>query len=89
MNIQRLSLALPLLLLGACTTHEGTGTQASGQDAAQAPAGSAATEEPLLAPADAAIPTAEEAAAAAAKKIDDSNADAELEKLKQELQGGH
>ena len=48
----------------------------------------AAAEAPLL-PANAEpVPTADEAAAEANKAIDDANADAELEKLKDDLGGG-
>lgn len=77
MKIHRLTLVLSLAALGACTVKESSSPEAS------------APEETLLAPADAAIPTEEEAAAAAAKAIDEKNADAELEKLKQEIEGGH
>jgi hypothetical protein len=77
MKIQRLCLVLSLATLGACTTQEST-----------SPAAASGGDETLLEPADAAIPTEEEAAAAAAKKIDESNADAELESLKKELEGG-
>jgi len=89
MKIQRTTLMLPLALtlalFGACGVHVESSTTTS-SDTPQAAAGS---EEPLLAPADAAIPTEDEAAAAAKKTIDASNADAELEKLKKELEGGH
>jgi hypothetical protein len=77
MKTHRLSLVLSLAILGACTVQESSSPEASAQ------------EPTLLAPEDAAIPTEEESAAAAAKAIDDSNADAELEKLKKELEGGH
>jgi len=76
MKIQRLFLVLSLAALGACTVEQNSAPEASAQ------------EETLLEPGDAAIPTEEEAAAGAAKTIDESNADAELEKLEKELEGG-
>lgn len=91
MQIQRLFLVLSLAALGACTTKESS-TPAPTPAPAPAPAETAKTSMPsgtLLAPEDAAIPTEAEAADAAAKAIDGTNADAELEKLKQEIQGGH
>lgn len=80
MKIQRLFLVLPLAALGACMAKESS---------PPAQPNASAQEETLLAPEDAAIPTEEDAAAAAAKSIDEQNADAELEKLKQEIEGGH
>jgi hypothetical protein len=81
MKIHHLTLVVCLSALGACTAHENS--------APAAPAPAPAQESSLLAPADAAIPTEQEAADAAAKTIDEKNADAEFEKLKQEIQGGH
>ena len=83
MKIQHLTLVVGLFALGACTAHE------SSAPAAPAPAPAPSQESSLLAPADAAIPTEQAAADAAAKTIDEKNADAEFEKLKQEIQGGH
>lgn len=86
MKIKRTFLALTLAALGACSDQ---GTPANPpQNPGSAPAANAAAEEPLLGPEDAAIPTEMEAADQAAKSIDESNADAELEKLKSELEGG-
>lgn len=47
-----------------------------------------AAEEPILPPGEVDIPSQEEADQAAEKSIDDANADAELEKLEKELEGG-
>jgi hypothetical protein len=74
MNTKRLSLILCLAALGACTTNEHSNLDAS------------ADQDTLLEPGDAVV-SEQEAAAEAAKKIDESNADAELEKLKQEIDG--
>jgi len=75
MNPRRLSLILCLAALGACATDDGSEFDSS------------ADQQTLLAP-DQAVPSEEEAAAKASKTIDESNADAELEKLKQELGDG-
>lgn len=58
---------------------------ANGEGHAAAP--QTAPDEPLLSPADA-IPSQEQADAEALATIDEGNADAEFEKLKQELGGG-
>jgi len=63
-----------LLILAAC-----------GQAVDSAPP---AAEAPLFPPDAEAVPTAEEAAAEAKKRIHAENADAELEKLKRELEDG-
>ena len=74
MNTKRLSLVLCLAALGACTMDERSDLDASAQ------------QDTLLEPGDEVV-SEEQAAADAAKKIDESNADAELEKLKQEIDG--
>ncbi len=89
MQIQRLFLVLSLAVLGACTSKESS-TPAPTPAPVPAEQVKPSTESgTLLAPEDAAIPSEAEAADAAAKAIDEKNADAELEKLKQEIQGGH
>lgn len=55
------------------------------QPPAATPPATAEEEEPLLGPEDAAIPTQEEADLEAAQSIHEENADAELQKLEQEL----
>lgn len=83
----RSALSLALLLgLAACAGEEkgveaSTGTQPHGT-AGQAPAGT----DPL-AGVEVDVPTAAEAQQQAAQTIDASNADAEFEKLKQEIEG--
>ena len=81
----RVVLGASILLLAVCPScRQSESSATSSTPSAQKPS----VEAPLL-PADVEpVPTADEAAAQAAKEIDDANADAELEKLKKELGDG-
>lgn len=73
----RILICLGTLSLAACSAHESSHVAAQPK---QASAG-AGIEVPAL-------PSQDEADAAAAQSIDDKNADAEFEKLKKEMSGG-
>ena len=68
----------------ACGGTESSAAPAAAKSAPAKPAADAALLPPTAEP----VPTADEAAAQAAKEIDEKNADAELEKLKKDLDGG-
>jgi hypothetical protein len=72
--------AVALATLGTLSCSGANETQAASKPVAEAP--------PILDPSDAAIPSQEDADAAAEKAINDANADAELEKLEKELESG-
>jgi hypothetical protein len=71
-----------LTLLAACGSEaaDSSATDRNGDGSQPAPAAEPATEE--------ALPTPEEAAAEAQQEIDAANADAELQRLQEELEGG-
>jgi hypothetical protein len=75
--------------LFACGVSESAASSPSAGPAGPAKAKSTAMAEPVLIAPDAEpVPTVEEAEAAAEKAINAGNADAELQKLKDELEGG-
>ena len=71
-------------LVSACGGHESSAAPSAAKPTPAKPA----AETTLLPPNVEPVPTPEQAAADADKKIDAQNADAELEKLKKELEGG-
>jgi hypothetical protein len=80
MNTNRITALLVLVALSACTSPE-----SSPPEPKQAPA---PTAESDLSSMDLAVPTQDEADLEAQKSIDESNADAALDELEQEIEGG-
>lgn len=78
-------IALGITLVAACSSQESTAPTPSGSSTSGAaqPTGAASDVD-----AAADVPTQDEADAAAAQSIDKQNADAEFEKLKNEIGGG-
>ena len=84
----RFTLGAAGLALAALAFACGGTDSSAAPGAAKAAPAKPATEAPLLPATAEPVPTADEAAAQAAKEIDDKNADAELEKLKKDLGDG-
>ncbi|MCK6449108.1 MAG: hypothetical protein L6Q99_22155 [Planctomycetes bacterium] len=78
-------IALGITLVAACSSQEGTASTPSGTSGSNAAQPEGAGSD-VDAAAD--VPTQDEADAAAAQSIDKQNADAEFEKLKNEIGGG-